>query len=453
MREKGSQLWDWIWREGEAAGGSRLQALARKAARIVAIVAVEFQRDAIPLRASALTFTIVFSMVPFLALGTAVLKGMGAGDQMRTMAYTFIESMEQASAALPANATSPGGGAEKSATLVAHLKRAADVVFDYVDKTNFATLGILGTLGMLITVISLLSNIEESMNQIWQTHAGRPLGRRVMDYLALMILLPISVNIGLAAMTALQNQKLLARLTSVIPAAWTIPLLIHGFTLFIIVATFVTLYRFLPNTRVPFIPALVGGVIGGTGWLLVQAIYIKLQIGVARYNAIYGSFATLPLFLLWIYVGWMVFLTGAEFSFAACVWRRYNPKWDALTPASRLALAFDIMLSLYREFRNRKAPTPGDMAMSVEAPEAPVLSVLNQLAKAGLIRFDARQDERVTPVTDARHVTAQEVFRAIIGRHGGATTTGSEVARQALEAAERSLEATTLDQTVSEDQN
>ncbi len=441
-----SKVWNWIWNEEDRAAVSSGFWLLRRISRIAAIVAIEFRKDAIPLRASALTFTIVFSLVPFLALGTAVLKGMGAGDQMKEMAYTFIESLEQASAPLSANTTSPstGNGGEESATLVSHLKRAADVIFDYVDRTNFATLGILGTLGMLLAVVSVLGNIEESMNQIWQTQSGRPLGRRIMDYLALMILLPVSVNIGLAAMTALQNQRLLDRLGSIIPADWIIPLLIHGFTLTIIVATFVTLYRFLPNTKVPFLPALAGGLLGGTGWLLVQALYLKLQIGVARYNAIYGSFATLPLFLTWIYVGWMVFLTGAELAFAACVWRRYNPKWDSMRPAMRLALALDIMDALYDYFIQRKTPTPGDIALAVKAPEAPVISVVNELTKAEIIRFAAPGDDRLLPVTEAKHLPTLDVFHAIIGQQKG-DTPGSRLAAEVLWAARNRLEGITLE--------
>ncbi len=442
--EKGSQLWNWIW----SSRGLHEQGLRRWAwvvARIVAIVAIEFRKDAIQLRASALTYTIVFSMVPFLALGTAVLKGMGAGDQMKTMAYTFIESMEAAAPAANATAGTP---ATKGASLVAHLKRAADMVFAYVDKTNFATLGIFGTIGMLVTVISLLGNIEESMNHIWRASRGRPLGRRIMDYLALMILLPISVNIGLAAMAALQNRRLVAWLSAVIPAGWTIPLLIHGFTLVVIVATFVTLYRFLPNTRVPFFPAFVGGVVGGTGWLLLQAVYIKLQVGVARYNAIYGSFATLPLFLLWIYLGWMVFLTGAEFSFATCVWRRYNPSWDRLTPARRFALAMDIILALYGRFKERAVSTVADLARRVEAPEAPVLAVLDDLARAKLVRFDTTGADEVLPSTDPREVTAAEVFRAVVGHYRGESA-GARIAGEALDAAEERLRSLTVDEALS----
>ena len=323
---------NWIWSTPEHDEQKWLKFL-RVVIRIHLIVFQEFQRDVITLRASALTFTVVLSLVPMLALGTAVLKGLGAGDEMRGVAYKFIDQLELSVApgeesegqitsdAGPVLAHKPDtdtATAVKPAPkgLTIHLRKAVDQVFGYVDRTNFATLGAFGILGLVIAAIFVLGSIEQAMNAIWQAESSRPIGRKIMDYLALMILLPVSINTVMAAMATLQSQALLVRLHGILPGTWIVPLLLNMVPIVLLVATFTILYRFLPNTKVNISSALVGGVFGGIGWLLIQVIYIKLQIGVARYNAIYGSFATLPFFLIWMQMGWVVFLAGAEMAFA-----------------------------------------------------------------------------------------------------------------------------------------
>jgi membrane protein len=227
-----------------------------------------------------------------LALGTAVLKGLGAGDQMREAAYKFIDQFELSvakesggqinSAAGPVLALKPDTDMATAAKpaqkgLTVHLRKAVDQIFDYVDRTNFATLGAFGILGLVIAAIFVLSSIEQAMNAIWQTESSRPIGRKIMDYLALMILLPVSINTVMATMATLQSQALLVRLQGMLPGTWMGPLLLNMVPIALLVATFTILYRFLPNTKVNISSALIGGVCGGIGWLLIQVIYIKLH--------------------------------------------------------------------------------------------------------------------------------------------------------------------------------
>ena len=364
--EKASHLWqnfcDWVWQPDNASDSFWL-GLARATLRVIFIVVRESQRDRVTLRASALTFTVVLSLVPMLALGTAVLKGLGAGDQMRQAAYSFIEQISPESspeaslpfppASTPAPAESDIAAAKMSNTeaeeasrqegLTSHLRKAVDQVFDYVDRTDFTTLGTFGIVGMVLAALGVLGSIEQSMNAIWQTSTGRALGRKVIDYMALMILLPISINLALATSATLQSPALHTHIQNFIPVLGLEKFFLKALPIGMLVITFTLLYQFLPNIRVKVLPALAGGLFGGLMWFWVQIIYVKMQIGVAKYNAIYGSFATLPLFFLWIYVAWVVFLLGAEVSFAVQTGRHYQWKTYILTPAARLALAFDIM--------------------------------------------------------------------------------------------------------------
>ncbi|UCD66311.1 MAG: YihY/virulence factor BrkB family protein, partial [Deltaproteobacteria bacterium] len=401
IQENWKAFKNWIWRDSTSDDQPGPRTL-RAVCRIIFIVTREAQEDRVTLRASALTFTVVLSLVPMLALGTAVLKGLGAGDQMRVAAYKLIDQFESAadtinftpnddqqpSAEKPENAPviesdNKESAAEEelqSSKLTGHLHQAVDKIFDYVDRTNFATLGTFGILGMVLAALGVLGSIEQSMNAIWQTKRGRSLGRKIIDYMALMILLPISVNLALATSTTVQSTALYSKIQDILP------IFMYGFFLkllpiLVLVLTFSLLYRFIPNTKVELVPALAGGIFGGFSWYAVQIIYIKLQIGVAKYNAIYGSFATLPLFFLWIYVAWLVFLLGAEVVYAFQFWRQYQ--WDKvrLSPVVRLAMAFDIMEAALNDFTARRITNKSSLAHHLGRADNSITVIVNELVE------------------------------------------------------------------------
>ncbi len=452
LRRTGGSLMAWVW-STPGSDEQKLLKLLRIVIRIHLIVFQEFQRDVITLRASALTFTVVLSLVPMLALGTAVLKGLGAGDQMREVAYKFIDQLElsvakesgeqitSAAGSVPAlqpdtdtaTATEP---APKGLTV--HLRKAVDQIFDYVDRTNFATLGAFGILGLVVAAIFVLGSIEQAMNAIWQAESSRPIGRKIMDYLALMILLPVSINTVMAAMATLQSQALLVRLQGMLPVIWLGPLLLNMIPIVILVATFTILYRFLPNTKVNISSALIGGVCGGIGWLLIQVIYIKLQIGVARYNAIYGSFATLPLFLIWMQMGWVVFLAGAEMAFAVQIWRSYLWKGTMLSPSTRLALAFDIMETTLADFHERRVTDRTSLTQRLQQPDAYVVSVLKSLLSKGLLRGVDGEKDRFVPAAPAEEINPEEIVDLIYGTEVPPSP-GGHMAKEGLKAAKSVL--------------
>ena len=184
-------VWTALW-PVPASDASLPRRLAWAVFRIVAVFCREFQRNNIPLRSSALTFTIVLSLVPTLALGTAVLKGLGAGDQMRQAAYRFIDQIDGSStpsASAGAGTSAPDANSaaaqgKQTNKITGHLHLAVAKIFDYVEHTDFAALGAFGIIGLVIAVLSVLGRIEQAMNVIWQAESSRPMGRKLMDYLA-----------------------------------------------------------------------------------------------------------------------------------------------------------------------------------------------------------------------------------------------------------------------------
>jgi membrane protein len=468
LGDKLAQTWEqfcsWVWQTSRKDEIFLIKIL-RWALRIIFIVVRESQNDRVTLRASALTFTVVLSLVPMLALGTAVLKGLGAGDQMRQAAYSLIEQFDAEATEADSQAATPpdqiGSGIPENDEallkpddpssvetvtgdsnpegLTSHLKRAIDQIFDYVDRTDFTTLGTFGILGMVFAALGVLGSIERSMNAIWQTNTGRAFGRKVIDYMALMILLPISVNIAIGATTALQSSAIYSQIQNILPVLWMQKILLKALPIGVLVITFSLLYQFLPNTRVGYIPALGGGIFGGITWFWVQVLYVKMQIGVAKYNAIYGSFATLPLFFLWIYIAWVIFLLGAEFSFAFQTWRQYQWRKILITPSARLAMAFDIMDAAVADYGKRKITDRKSLAEILNQTEKTIGVIVNELVEGGLLRRVDGKLEGYVPAAPTNDFKPSEIMDIIIGRDLP-DVKGCDLAGQALQAARDSLD-------------
>ncbi|MFZ5763246.1 MAG: YihY/virulence factor BrkB family protein [Thermodesulfobacteriota bacterium] len=440
LRNRLTQLSEWLW-AAPASAEPWWQRASRGWLRIFFIFGREFERDRLSLRASALTFTVLLSLVPTIALGTAVLKGLGGGDQAWQAAYTLIDQMEASAESSvfgdrdeTASAAQKAAKEEERRTLSAHLRRAVDQIFAYVDRTNFAALGTFGMITLLLAAFSVFSTIEQAMNAIWHVAASRPWGRRLMDYLALMIVLPASINLTLAASTALQSKTLRHHLETWLPLSGLTLFLFNLLPLLLLVFTFALLYRFLPNARVKTSSALAGGAFGGLLWLIVQTIYLKLQIGVAGYNAIYGSFATVPLFLLWLQLCWIIFLSGAEMAFAVQVWPSWRPDRHQPPPIARLALAFAILDLAYQDLVGRQVTRLSDLASRLGEPEAVVLEVVGKLVQAGMLRRVAEAGRHYVLSVAAEKLDPVEVVELILGTEVPPMR-GSSLAIEALQAA------------------
>jgi membrane protein len=432
------------WADRRTAGPSPLHTAARNLVRVILITITEFRHNALSLRSGALTYTVLLSLVPILAISTAVVKGLGGGDQLRKAASTYIETLEETKNDTPPealNETSPAPLSSPSAgeNLTGHLHSAVDKIFDYVDKTNFATLGTFGIAGILLTVIMVLGAIEEAMNAIWKVATGRPMLRKIADYLALLILLPISINIAFAASAFLKNPALASKMNVLVPFPLVQMLLLKAVPILIIGLTFYVMYIFFPNTKVKTFPALFGSILAASLWFAVQNIYITLQIGVAKYNAIYGSFATFPLFLVWIYLGWMFFLTGAQVSFAFQNITAYRLVPLTAVPSLKLAAAFDTMDSVYRAFSAGRSLTAETLAGNLP-PYSPQLiaEVLARLQQSGLIHI-SQSDERLLPSSPPEQYDAKTVVEIILGTEapdsngGRKSITAIDAAAQATE--------------------
>ncbi|MEE4243297.1 MAG: YihY/virulence factor BrkB family protein [Desulfopila sp.] len=424
------------WADGSHAEQPRFHRILHTVLRVILITAHHFKKNELSLRAAALTFTVMLSLVPILAMSTAVIKGFGGGDQLKEVVYSYVATLDGGTS--PAGAETDGQTEADNDTvdssLPQHLYSAIDKLFAYVERTNFATLGTFGVAGIILSVILVLGNIEMAMNSIWHVESGRSLMRKVSDYLALIVLMPISINVGLASSAVLTNEALLSKFSVLIPMVWIQAIILKLLPIFFLALTLYVIYLFFPNTKVKTIPAMIGAVFAGYFWFEAQNIYISLQVGVSKYNAIYGSFATLPLFLVWVYFGWIFILTGAQIAYA--VQNRDTMRLLPRTtpPSLKLAIAYDVLEYVQQKFDMEEKASLDDFlhAFPMHSPET-LQQTVDLLREADLIHWVDDQTS-MKPSIPGNKLDHSRIIKAIIGSTYGETK-GGEKSCEVLNAA------------------
>ncbi len=306
--------------------------MAVKTLRFVSLVFHGFQRHRCPLHAASLTYYSLLALVPVLVLVLGLTRSLGGADLLRQRASTQLDAwltqMEhpvvQASTNLP---TLAWGAKTPEQVEVVRLfgKQARDVtgkLFEQVERIDFRTLGLIGLLLLLWTVIGMLEKIENSFNEIWGVSQCRSVVRKFTDYTSVSIVLPILIVAASSIPVVSHVMELMDKtLGGVTPET------VRGFmggsflraVIPLILGTlmFAFLLGFMPNERVKVRPALIGGFVTMllfAAWLKICAM---LQVGIAGNSMVYGGFALLPILLLWMYTSWQIVLIGAEIAFAA----------------------------------------------------------------------------------------------------------------------------------------
>ena len=263
-----------------------------------------FNEDKCQLRASALTFYSLLSVVPVIALAFAISKGFGLQKNLELLLTNELEGQQEV------------------------LKWVIQFANALLANTKGGVIAGVGVLTLLWAVISLLNSVETAFNDIWYLKKGRGFATKLSNYLSLMLICPVllisssSLTVFITSQMTLITEKI-SLLGKISPFIFFLLKLSPYFFLWVL---FTFMYIVIPNTRVSFKGGLFAGIITGTIFQLVQKAYIYFQIGVSQYNAVYGGFAALPLFLAWLQLSWLIVLLGAEISFASIMKRTMNLK-------------------------------------------------------------------------------------------------------------------------------
>ena len=272
----------------------------------------------------------------------------------------------------PQQGESPASGYENPVRLLVRLAEQS--------ATKPQALGITGLLFVLSTVFGFMRNVEQAFNRIWGVRRTRGMLRAVSDYLLVTVLLPFAAAAVLGVTAALESSHLKELLGP-------LSILLRSSQFLLIAGAFCLVYWVVPNTRVRFRYALLGGIVAGLLWALMSWGYIKFQFGLARYALFFSTFALFPLFLMWIYTSWLILLFGAVVAYAY-----QNEKTFAMERlageapfAYREAVAVRTMMEICRRFTTGAAPmTVQEAAEAWNVPTRLLLDILERLTSARL---------------------------------------------------------------------
>lgn len=248
-----------------------------------------FTEKRVMTQASALTYSTLLAIVPMLAVVFAIARGFGYNKYIEMWFREVLASQPQ----------------------------VADAIVSFVNSYLIHTksgifLGV-GLIFMLYTVLMLVNNVEETFNQIWQVNNSRPILRSFANYLAMFFLFPIIIVISTGL--SIFMETVADKMDDFVILEPIVHKLFSFFPFMLMSLLFIFLYVYMPNTKVRFSCAIIPGILAGIAMHLLQIAYIHSQIWVTGYNAIYGSFAALPLFMLWVQISWAICLFGAQLTY------------------------------------------------------------------------------------------------------------------------------------------
>jgi membrane protein len=378
-------------------GLSPIKSFIFKQLKIFIITFRGFMENKVVLRASALTYYTLLSVVPFVAMVFGVAKGFGLDKKL----YVIL------------------------ANKLSGQKQVFDWIYSFANSMLRRTKGdVIAGIGLIIllwSVMRVLNNIEISFNEIWQIKKGRSFFRKFSDYFAIMLIAPVFVILSSSVTVYISTQ-----ITSIVQHiqllgyfAPLIRIFINLIPYVLIWILFSFIYIVIPNTVVKFWPAVISGIMTGTIFQITQWVYVKFQISVSSYNAIYGSFAALPLFMLWVQVAWLIVLFGAEMSFATQNYEKYEfeNEVDQISLGYRRALSILVTCFVVKKFANSEnAPGLDEISIQLQMPSRIVREITNELVDAGVLsqvsRFDSRED-LFQPAMDINLLTLKKVIDKI----------------------------------------
>lgn len=343
-------------------------------------------------KSASLTFSTLLALVPALALLIAIGRGFGLQDLLKDQLFTYFPAQREV--------------IEKSLTFVdSYLAESAQGVFVGV-----------GLIILLWTLISLLSSIEESFNFIWDLKKDRSLYQKITDYIAICLLIPIlmicSSGVSLFMSTVIQSRIDIPFLTPLVNVA------LELFPLVLVWGAFSLSFWLIPNTKVKFKYAAISGIISAVGFQIIELLFLNGQIYVTKYNAIYGSFAFLPLLLVWMQFSWLILLAGCTLTYCLQNVFAYNYMTDTQYISNSYMRKVTVVISAIVVQRFAKGETPlsaTEISKKYELPVRLVNKITSQMHESRLINYvDLDNGELgVAPSADISNFSAGDLFKRL----------------------------------------
>lgn len=337
-----------------------------RALRLFLVTFRKFEANQCLIRAPALTYFTLLSVVPIAALAFGLASGFGLEKMLRSALLNNFPGQQEV------------------------IQRVIEFADKLLRNTQGGLIAGIGVVVLFWAVIRVLGNFEMSLNAIWEVNRPRSIIRKISDYLSIMFVAPLLLIMSGSAAVFLKTQLIyFTEQVAFLEVFGPVILFLFRWTPYVLSwILFTLLYMLMPHTKVHFSSAVFAGVIAGSIYQIAQFIYINFQVGVSKYNAIYGSFAALPLFLIWINLSWLIVLFGAVISavYQSTGSYEYEPVFRDISPARHKLLSLYITHFLVKQFaEGRGHVTDRRVADALEIPRKRVQEILGELVEARII--------------------------------------------------------------------
>jgi membrane protein len=352
------------------------------------------------LRASALTYNTLLSIVPLLAVAFSLFKAFGGMRNLEMAArQTIVDNLAV-------------GTAEQ---VSGHLDQI-------IVNISAGAIGIVGLLVLVYSVVAMMINVENAFNSLWGVRRGRGLAMRLIVYWALVTLSPVLITLSISFTLTIQSSTIISDFLGWTPSMpWISSELL---AVFAISLAFTIVFYIMPHTRVRWSAAAMGGFLAGILWHLSKIVYLYLSSSIFRVSAIYGALGVLPIFFIWIYLSWVIVLFGARYSFlyqAGLAWHA-NASLATATQRYREILALRLCVALTQRLKLRQVPVSVEgLVTMVGAPQSLVIEALAELSKQGLVmegHLEDKQENAYSLNVDPHEITPGEVVGLVRARLG-----------------------------------
>lgn len=330
----------------------------------------DWLRGAISVQAMSLAYTTLLSLVPLMVFSFSILKGLGARGDLRFILHEFFRPLGDASAQL------------------------TETVMQFVANMRGDLLGSIGLAFLVYTVITTIQKVEASFNFLWHVNRPRSFARRFTEYLSVMILGPILLAVALGMLGSAEQSPFAKWLAAVTPLAWILSTAIRLLPYVIVTIVFTFMYAFIPNTKVQFKAALIGGVTSGIIWALMGQLFTTFIVYSSSLVAIYTGFAVVLITLVWVYLSWLILLIGAQLAFYVQFpqYLRHGQDSVELTGRDREQVGLSIMYLIGRDYATGNVPwTAARLAAELDIPSIALSPVLDSLEKGGFLLATERE--------------------------------------------------------------
>ncbi len=362
-------------------------------ARTLYVLTKDLAEGQLTLRAMSLVYTTLLSLVPLLAVSFSILKGFGVHNQLEPMLLNFLAPMGDRGVEI------------------------TEKVIGFVSNVKAGVLGSLGLILLLYTVVSLIQKIEHAFNYVWHVSDARSIIQRFSNYLSITIIGPVLVFTAMGITATAQSNSIVEALRTLPFVSTLFDAIGYLLPYLLMVIAFTVVYMIVPNTRVRLTSALVGGATAGILWQTTGWAFAAFVVNSAKYTAIYSAFASLILFMIWLYAGWLILLTGSSIAFyhQHPEYLKRNKSKLRLGNHEQETLALQVMLLAGGAFHRGDPPiTRSELVHNIKLPADIVEPVIRNLCSRNLLR-ELQEPPGIVPTRSLERIPLIDILEAVRG--------------------------------------